>query len=80
MKVNINSEFQPVKLEVIFETQKELDVFYTLFDFTPICNFIEEEAEINFDEVIRRVLRANHSINLHDELSTYIAKKYGSKL
>lgn len=48
--------FEPVRLEIIFESRQELDTFAALFNYTPVCDLFR--APINplngaFSSVIR---------------------------
>ncbi len=37
-KVDVEPEFKPVKLEIVFEDKEEMEEFYTVFNFTPITD------------------------------------------
>ena len=53
MKVTTNqvSDFAPVEVKIKFEAQKELDMFCSLFNYTPITDAIESYIDGTFDQL-----------------------------
>jgi hypothetical protein len=72
MKVAANEvkpQFMPVKLEIVFENQKELDAFFGVFNHTTITDCV---ARYGLDhEAIRDSLRDKYhdQYNIHGELT-----------
>jgi len=51
------SSFTPVTLELNFQNQKELDLFYAVFNVNSLARKIEFENGTDFTETIRDALR-----------------------
>ncbi len=63
--VEVKPQFIPVELTLHFETQEELDRFYTVFNFYPVCRFIDTDGRTGGQirqalEVSRRLSEVRH--------------------
>lgn len=62
------STFQPVNIVVTLENQKELDLFGSLFNYVPICEYFQK-GDGDWCEDIRKVAKeAGADINMTEEL------------
>lgn len=50
--------FTPIKLELTFETEEELSQFYTVLNYTPICNYLEDGG-INASSIRSKIREAS---------------------
>lgn len=61
MKVKVNHEietFKPIELEITFESQKEFDMFYFLFNYAPLCDIINNYTGVHTARVRQELDKA----------------------
>ena len=61
MKANVingKDNFTPVRLEILFESQKEVDTFYCIFNYVPITETLREMGMLGVDKNIRKALES----------------------
>jgi len=50
-KYNIEKEFKQFELTLKFDNQKEVAMFYSLFNYSPIADTIHENCSINCNKI-----------------------------
>jgi len=76
--VDVKPDFQPVTLNITFESQDEIDGFYTVFNNPCIARWINEYSGVElFDEIIRDGIKPKTS-DTHE--TTEIHRKFYKSL
>ena len=42
--VTVKPDFEPIKLEITFESEKELNSFYSVMNYSPICDWLRNKG------------------------------------
>jgi hypothetical protein len=65
----VEPKFLPVELKLTFVTKEEMDTFFELFNYVPICDYVRKYAKMDMPKIIRQAI---HAVYPHKE--AYVLK------
>lgn len=76
------TKFEPVKLELVLETQDEVDALYAIMNTLPVIEAVREHADFHsLVAGLRPLLSSNKTVGhgIYYELRQFFAKKLGAR-
>ena len=75
-KLTTTPSFTPQTLAITFETQREIDTFYALFNATPVSVMFNNGSRSNFADTLRDTLRPATTNDRDDIFNNLVIKKF----
>lgn len=86
MKVHVkrNStrpKFEPIELKLTFVTKEEIDTFFDMFNYIPICDYTRKFSKVDMPRIIRNAIYAVYKPNKQDitRMDNFLSSYFGSR-
>lgn len=65
--------FEPIKISIVFQSQEEVDKFYQIFNYVPLCDFFNRDNARNIRSSLDSSVKDSDPKNLESKMKSHLS-------